>query len=106
MRGTLERQLQSAHQTISELNEEKQTLLERISRLTQQSKDKDFENRRELFALQKRQEESESSFDHQGREFRAQIAMKSKEILNLNEQVHDLTIRLDSKTAELKHCKT
>ena len=51
MRGTLERQLQSAHQTISELNEEKQTLLERISRLTQQSKDKDFENRRELFAL-------------------------------------------------------
>ena len=32
--------------------------------------------------------------------------MKSKEVLNLNEQVHDLTIRLDSKTAELKHCKT
>lgn len=31
--------------------------------------------------------------------------MKSKEILNLNEQVNDLTSRLDSKTAELKHCK-
>jgi len=31
--------------------------------------------------------------------------MKSKEILNLNEQVNDLTVRLDAKTAELKSCK-
>ena len=31
--------------------------------------------------------------------------MKSKEIINLNEEVHELTVRLDTKTSELKSCK-
>ena len=31
--------------------------------------------------------------------------MKSKEIINLNEEVHELTVRLDAKTSELKSCK-
>jgi hypothetical protein len=50
-------------------------------------------------------EETESGFEHQCRELRANLVMKNKEIHNLNEEVSDLTSRLDSKVAELKNSK-
>ena len=51
IRGSLERQLQAAHQTATEFVEERQSLLDRTARLNQQIKDKEHENRRELFQL-------------------------------------------------------
>lgn len=105
-KNQFQRSLQNAEEKVKEQEMTIDDLRDRLDRAQHNAQESQYKSKKDIETLEKRSEDSVSSFERQLRELRSQLSIKNKDIANLRDDNADLEQRSATKQSELRTVKT